>query len=404
MAAFAADGRRVMERMDMVGKIGTLLVVGLAASAAVSAIDVAIASPSSTQVVFGEVEVVAEVYAEEAIEKVEFFLDGQWIGTAYDPPYRVRVDVGQENAERSFRAVAHGMSGGTGEVTVVTPAIEIQDELDVALQQLYVTVTRGGERVLDLAQDSFTVRDDGQRQTLVTFARGDIPLTAALVLDSSESMRGEKLKAALLGAQAFVEGMAELDEAAVFLFSDRLLRSTPFAGKGPGLLDALQGVEASGNTALNDHLYLALKLLDARQGRRVVVLLSDGADLHSVLSMNDVLWKARRSQALIYWIRLAEERGEGGDFLTSWRDLAANRQEFQLVQQTVEESGGRVVTLYQAAELEGAFRDILRELREQYVLGYYPSNARNDGSWRRVKVEVAGSGLRVRTRGGYVDL
>ena len=98
---------------------------------------------------------------------------------------------------------------------------------------------------------------------------------------------------------------------------------------------------AGGGTALNDHLYLALKLLDSRQGRRVVVLFTDGADLHSLLSMRDVLWKAQRSQAVIYWIFLREEQKSGPpQFATALRGFEDNLEEFRLLRRAVNQSGG----------------------------------------------------------------
>jgi Ca-activated chloride channel family protein len=239
---------------------------------------------------------------------------------------------------------------------------------------------------------------------LVTFARGDIPLAAALVLDASGSMAGERLEAALAGAKTFVRGMRELDEAAVFLFSDDLLRSTDFSGDSRVHEVALDQVEARGRaTAINDHLYMALKQLDTRQGRRVVLLLSDGADVHSVLRMEQVLWKAQRSQALIYWIRLEEEgRYDGGRFNSTWRNYLDNEKEWDLLEQSVKDSGGRIVRA-SVSGVEDAFKEILAELREQYVLGYYPSNIRNDGSWHGVKVRASGGSYNIRTRNGYID-
>ncbi len=314
------------------------------------------------------------------------------------------VDVGDDFRSRVFRVVVYAADGSSKQIEVRTPELQIDEEVGVELQQLYVTVLRDDRRVLDLAEPDFRILDEGSQQKMVTFARGDIPLAAALVLDASGSMEGERIEAALAGARAFVEDMRELDEAAVFLFADGLLRSTDFSDDSQLLKASLESVEVSGRaTAINDHLYLALKRLDTRQGRRVVLLLSDGADVHSVLAMEDVLWKARRSQALIYWIRLeGEGRYHGGSFNSTWRNHQQNREEWELLEQSVEDSGGRIVGVSVDA-VEDAFREILAELREQYVLGYYPSNIRNDGSWHQVRVRVPGADVSVRTREGYID-
>lgn len=378
------------------------LLLGLVAARPAPGIEVVILQPSSLEPVFGEVVVDVEVHAPHEVAQVELLVDGQVVDSRTEPPWRFTVDVGQDNVEHRFEVHAYDADGAMGRSAITTPPIRIDEELRVELQQLYVTASWETGRVLDLPQSDFRVLDNGVEQKLVTFSRGDVPLTAILLLDASESMRGERFEAALRGAKAFASEMRPLDEAALLLFSDQLLRATPFTNDASELLAPLAGLEPGGNTAINDHLYLALKLLDARQGRRAVVLLSDGADLHSVLEMEEVGWKARRSQALVYWIRL-EEKGASSSFSTAWRNVEGNQRELAELERAVGESGGRIVAVASIGEIEPAFREILRELREQYVLGYYPSDTRDDGSWHEVEVGVRRPGVEVRVREGYVD-
>ena len=379
------------------------LVAPLGTVAQEGKIEVIVAKPSFLKPVFGEVEFLAEIYTGEAIERVEFFVDEEPVGEDREAPFSVRVDVGQDNREHSFRAVAHSVSGATGIGELVTPKLKVDEEIELPLQQLYVTVTQGEERVLNLDRPAFRVTDDGTSQALVTFEKGEIPLTAVLLIDVSESMRGQRLRAAVGGASAFIEEMRPLDQAMVLLFSDRVIRATTFSNDKGTLLAALDGVEAAGGTALNDHLYTALNYLDSVQGRRVVVVLSDGIDLLSALRMDEVRWRARRSQALLYWIHLSGGTLETPQVASSWRNADSNAQEFSLLGKTVEESGGRLEMLASLEDLESAYRGILQELREQYVLGYYPTALRKDGAWRPVKVRVDRSGVRVRAREGYLD-
>lgn len=372
-------------------------------------ITVSLDRPDPFQPAHGMVEIEAVVISEEEVERVAFYVDGIVMGELSAPPWEVTVDVGQSNAEHLFQVVAYGVSGATGSGSVTTPAIRVDEEVSINLQQLYVTVTRDGRRVLDLERDDFAVLDEGAHQTLVTFARGDVPFTAVVLLDSSTSMEGPPLRSALAGAEAFLTSMSRLDEGKLLVFSDRILHSTPFTTFPEVLTAGLGNVRARGGTALNDHLYLALKQLEERQGRRVVILLSDGIDSHSVLSMNDVAMKARRSQALIYWLRLPyrgqfAERGEDLPLISSaWRSTADYRRELELLMRTIEESGGRVQPLASLDEIEAAFRGIHAELRDQYVLGFYPQNPRHDGGWRRVLVRLRPAGLEGRCRDGYVD-
>jgi len=368
-----------------------------------NSIFVTITSPKAHQPVFDEVEFSAIVTAVEKIERVEFYVDGQEVGLDETSPYWVSVNVGGDNVERQFTVVAYGVSGAQGSDSITTPRLDINLEVDVDLQQLYVTVTRDDARVLDLKRYQFTVFDNDVREALVTFERGDVPFTAVLLLDASESMKGDRLVAATDGARAFLEGLNPLDEAMMILFSDRVLAATPFSSRKEALLTGLDDTRAGGGTALNDHLYAALNLLHRRQGRRTVVLMSDGVDVLSVLGIEDVLWRVRRSDALIYWIRLEDERQPNSSFSSAWRNHETNREQVNGLEQVVKESGGRIAVLTRIEDLKEAFEGILSELREQYVLGYYPSRRRGDGSWRPVKVRVDVVGTKVRTREGYID-
>jgi Ca-activated chloride channel family protein len=373
------------------------------AGAAHAAVAPRIVSPAPDQPVFGQTEVTVQVQANEPVARVEFYLNGRRVAVVTEPPYRAVLETGDDNVAREFKVIAFGASGASGQATVATQPVRVDDQVEVNLRQLYVTVTRSGAdtRILDLDQNDFQVYDNGKPQEIATFGKGEVPITAVLLLDTSESMKGPRLEAARRGASAFLSGMRPDDEASLVLFSDRLLSATPFTDNRKVLEKAFAETEASGGTAVNDFLYLALKRLDSRIGRRAVVLLSDGADVHSVLRMEEVLFKARTSQSLIYWIQL-----EGGEkhksFNSAWRDFHDNDREYEMLRKTVIESGGRILPIDRDDQLEGAFSSIIREMREQYVLGYYPTDTRHDGKWHPIRVDVKGGGIRVRTRDGYV--
>jgi Ca-activated chloride channel homolog len=360
--------------------------------------------PAMGEAIFGPQEIQIAVESQEPVV-VEVRVDGELIAVVQRRPFHLVHDFGYENVPHVVEAWARTAKGQTASTRVKTGTIAIDEEIDLRLQQLYVTVTRADRRISGLTRDDFRVQDLGDRQEIVTFERGDVPLTAVLLLDSSLSMAGPRIEAALEGAQMFLDGMAPLDEAMVMLFSDRLLRSTPFASDGSALGPALQGVEAAGGTALNDYLFMALKELDRRQGRRVVVLFSDGSDVHSVLPMTEVLLKAQISPALIYWIHLQKEDEADGppSHTSSWRNVQRNQEDYLLLREAIEASGGQVRAVHGLDELGKAFVEVLAELRGQYVLGYYPKQDLGDGSWHEVKVRVTEPGVDVRTRGGYFD-
>lgn len=389
--------------MKKVSLFVTVAMLALASQA--DALEVWIEKPRSSEFVFGQVEVLIKAAPVEEVGTVQLIVDGREVALFDRPPFRVVVDVGEENEEHEFEVLAHSVGGETVSAVVVTPALQVDEVVDLGLQQLYVTVSGFDGRVLDLEEADFRILDEGKGQEVVTFERGDIPLTATLLLDCSLSMKGDRLEAALQGANEFVGEMRPLDQAMVMLFSDRLLRLTEFSEDREMLSQALTDVDAAGGTSINDHLFLALSRLEAVQGRRVVVLFSDGSDVHSVLPMEGVLQKARSSQALIYWIRLRDpgEEFEVPEYTTSWRNVEANRREFKALRQAIQESGGRIEVVENLGGLEEAFAGILAELREQYVLGYYPSEANHDGAWRNVRVKVDRHSLDVRTREGYFD-
>jgi Ca-activated chloride channel family protein len=380
---------------------GLSLAALLFAAAPAAALDVLLRSPRPGKAAFGEVTIEAEVLAGEPIAGVEFRVDGEVVGRLTAPPWRLTVDLGETNLEHLFEVTARTASGAEASARVATPKVRVDDAIDLQLQQLYVTVTGGAGYDLGIGRAAFRVLDHGDEQTIVTFERGDAPLTAVLLLDTSTSMRGERLETAIEGARVFLDGLRELDEAKLTLFADRRLHAAGFSRHADVLTAGLAGVEATGGTALNDHLYYALRLLEGRQGRRVVIVLSDGIDVESALGADDVRWAARRSQAMIYWIRLRDAR-ESGTFSSSWRSRREHAVELATLERTVVESGGAVYPIATVDGAEAAFRAILTELRSQYVLGYYPSRNRDDGSWHPVSVVVSG-GYQVRTRDGYID-
>jgi Ca-activated chloride channel homolog len=382
-------------RTVLAAGVGGLLLAG----AAFAQVAVRILSPTAEQPIFGPIDVSVGVTSAEKVDRVELFINGKLTGTAQKPPYRFSVDMGDENVRREFRAVAHTTSGATASDVVVTVPVQITDELNLKLRALFVSVVHDGQHNLALGQEDFQVFDNGVPQQIVTFGRDELPLTAVLLLDTSESM-GEKLEAVRRGTRAFLDGMKPADEAMLALFSDRLLRFTPFTSDKKTLDSVIASTQAAGGTAVNDFLYLSLKLLDARQGQRVVVLFSDGSDVHSVLPASDVLWKARAGQSLIYWIQLG---GKHQSFTSAWRGFKENDREYGELEKAVRESGGRVLTIERIEDLEGAFRNILQELRQQYALGYYPTNAKGDGKWHKIQVTLRGGGGRVHTREGYAD-
>ena len=383
-----------------------LLVLTMPLAAAAGPV-VEIVSPSVGVPCFGEVlvegriadaQTVTELMTELMIE-----LDGLVVARLDAPPWRSVVDFGSENRSHRLRLIARDGEGRETVAEMEVPAVLINEEVELGLQQLYVTVTgAGGRRVLDLEAGDFVLADEGREQEIVTFGHGDIPLTAVILVDASMSMEGSRLAAARAGARAFLTGLEELDEASLVVFADRVLAVSPFIGGGSETLPTLERPAEAGGSAINDFLYFSLQLLESRQGRRVVILLSDGSDNHSAVTGEQIRQVAGRTRSSIYWVRLRPETALG-EPRTVWRDRRdAVREESALVK-AVRSTGGKIFTLDGLSEVEKAFRVILAELREEYALGYYPHDDGDDDRWREVQVEVRRRGLDVRTRDGYFD-
>lgn len=372
--------------------------IGAPPTQAQRAPEVAIVSPEPGTVALGTVQLELRVWGDA--ESVEVFLDGQSLGVLRTPPWQMHVEVGASGREHVFEAVARAADGRQDTARVRTGSFRVDEVVDLEVIELYVTATQGGRRVEDLLREDFVVEDDGVEQAIANFYRGDAPLTAWLLIDTSGSMQGDRLRAAIAGADEFLDGLEDQDRARLTLFSDRVQSVSPMTSFVDVLRLGLDRAVARGATAINDHLFLALQQLAGLQGRRTIILLSDGIDTVSILGMDDVLPLARRSGALIYWIR-PERRGP--ELSSSWRDGNDLEHERRLLEQVVRESGGRIVEVPSLAESRGGFREILDEMRDQYVLGFYPTENRNDGSWHRVRVEVRRNDLEIRTRSGYLD-
>lgn len=402
--------------------------------------------PPPGQPLFDEVVFEASVPEGVGVDRVEFRVDDKVVGDRHEPPWRLEADVGPENRDRRLEVLAYAGGGVISGDERTAPAVEVDEVVDLHLQQIFVTVTDAdGRRVLGLQKEDFAVFDQGVEQELVTLQGGDVPFTAVLLLDTSESMKGEGLRAAIEGARRFVEGMKPLDEAKVVAASDRILRASPWSARSEDLRRSFAGLEAQGGTSIFDPLFLSLTLLESRLGRRVLVLLGDGWDNHSVLGAEDLLETARRMQTTIYWVRVGahafdpaierrrrtrredlRRRRTDPNFdslaprvtsaygavdrefghlpipVTSWRTKRRSVELYLALEEIVEATGGRIVNVAERSAVGPAFGEILQELREQYALGYYPQPRSAAGTWRPVEVRVDDEELEVRTREGYV--
>jgi Ca-activated chloride channel homolog len=255
---------------------------------------------------------------------------------------------------------------------------------------LPVVVTQNnGTYVSDLTADRFTIFDNGRRQSMSLFSSEDTPVSVALVVDDSGSMRG-KVGHVTAAAIVFARSSNPDDELFVIEFNDRVRESvtggTMRASDPRALENALLAMRPDGQTALYDALLAALDRLElADHPRKVILLISDGGDNASRARLGDVLARARRSNVTIYTIGLFE-RGAP--------DINPD-----VLQKLANTTGGERYLPASAGPLVSACRRIAREIRSGYTIGYIPPD--RDGAFHRVRVMVDGKDLKVRTRPGY---
>jgi Ca-activated chloride channel homolog len=264
-----------------------------------------------------------------------------------------------------------------------------------------VIVTDGtGHYVTDLAQSDFSVFEDGVKQDVTFFTRTNLPIALSLLLDTSASMEN-KLPTAQEAAIGFAKRLRQQDLAEVIDFDSRAVVLQDFTNGAAQLEQAIKKTSAGGSTSLYNAVYIALKDLKKVVAKNVdeirreaIVVLSDGEDTSSLLSFEEVLDLAKRSETAIYTIGL--RAGEGPATTTKGFKEA----EFVL-RQFAQETGGRAFFPNQLSDLSTVYGQISDELSSQYTVGYTSRNSKRDGAWRRVVVRVNRPNLTARTKVGY---
>ena len=280
-------------------------------------------------------------------------------------------------------------------ILLTVTAGQAQIRVDVDLVVLPATVEdRHGTQVFDLRAGDFTVYEDRIPQRIQLFRHEDIPVTVGLVVDHSGSMR-PKLAEVTAGARAFVRSSNTEDQMFVVNFNETVSLGLPdaigFTTRINELERAIWRAPAEGQTALYDAIVKALGRLQAGgRDKKVLVVISDGADNASAHSLEQVLQMAERSSAIIYTVGLFARE-----------DPDANP---RVLHRLAQATGGEAFFPKELADVVSICERIARDIRSQYTLGYVSSNAKRDGVYRVVQVAAHGPNrgkLFVRTRPGY---
>jgi VWFA-related protein len=243
-----------------------------------------------------------------------------------------------------------------------------------------------------LTADDFLVFEDATPQKIQhfsTFSKGDIPLTIALLVDTSASIR-DKLDYEKQTAAEFLRNIVrkEKDSALLIQFNSEVSLVHDFTDDPEELIPAISSLNAGGSTALYDAMFLAAnEKLRGKTGRKVMVVITDGDDTVSEISRGTVIEMAQKQDVLIYGI------GIRSDYFPA---------RFEVLKEFANQTGGRFISSRATTrELQGAFQLIGQELRSQYSLAYTSTNIKRDGAYRSIKVQCKRGGIRIRARKGY---
>ena len=281
-----------------------------------------------------------------------------------------------------------------------------QDDPDAALPSfragvdvvsLNVTVTDADNRfVTDLDQASFQIFEDGVLQEITFFSRARLPIALSVLIDTSASM-DKRMRTAQEAAIGFSRSLGPDDLAEIIDFDGRVEILQKFTNDLELLGDAIRQTSAGGSTSLYNALYVALKELSkaplrpSEVRRQAIVVLSDGEDTSSLITFDEVLELAKRSETGIYTIGLQEEEDERSGF--SEADF--------VLRQLAYETGGRAFFPEDVNDLPAIYRQISDEISSQYSVGYVSANPLRNGQWRRTVVRVDRERTTARTKQGY---
>jgi Ca-activated chloride channel family protein len=270
-------------------------------------------------------------------------------------------------------------------------------KVDVKLVNVFVTVTDShGSPVGGLEKQNFQLKEDGKEQKIAIFTReSELPLSIVLAVDTSLSTRKD-LPLEQESAHKFAHAILRpQDGIALYQFAEEVKELVPFTSDLRRVDNGVDRLRNGSATALYDAVYLASQALGKRQGRKVMVVITDGGDTISQVDYKEALRAAQESEAIIYSIIIVPIEASAG------RDTGGEHALIQISSDT----GGKYYYATSLAQLDEAFHKISDELRTQYLLAYYPAQRFSDSEFRRIQVELmnapAGGSYSARHRAGY---
>jgi VWFA-related protein len=263
---------------------------------------------------------------------------------------------------------------------------------ETRLVVLHASVSdKHGKLITDLPRTAFRVLENGQPQELKLFKREDVPVSLGLIIDDSGSMRTkrERVEAAAI---TLVKESNPQDEVFIVNFNDEAYLDVPFTNDVKKMEQGLARIDSRGGTAMRDAIDMSMNYLrtDGKKDKKALLVITDGNDNASNVSLERIVQRAQQSEVLVYAIGLLAEE-DRHEATKAKRDLKA----------LTNATGGLVYYPNNVSEVQQLCVEIARDIRNQYTLAYTPQIA-DDGTYRSIKVVVNGqASLTVRTRSGY---
>ena len=339
----------------------------------------------------GQVRVAAElnIPSEGELDRLELFWNDDLLGTLYDAPYELWVDLGTSERFGYLRALVTLVDGSQAEDLQFVNTPEFGAVVKVTAIELPITVLdRGGNPVEDLTQEDFTVFEDKVEQTISHFSlHRDLPVRMGMVIDTSGSME-ETLPTVQRVVMGFLRDLLRpRDRAFIETFSDRPDLLAGFTADFSTIENALLALYPDRATALYDAIIMGLFQFSGVTGRRAMVVLTDGDDTASKNGFEEALGYAQRMGVTIYTIGVSIPSTKVS---TRWQ-----------INKLASATGGKAFFVSEKSGLDTIYAEINRELRTQYLLAFTSNSEKPLEELRKIKVEVDRKGVKVRTITGY---
>ncbi len=316
-----------------------------------------------------------------------FAADGRPVCAREAPPWECAWDAGTDVAAHNIRAVAVLTDGSRLVDSVRTEAAGYAPVVDVDVVQVAATVSDGkGRLVKGLGRDAFRILEDGREQEVTHFIGADAERELVVAVDMSGSM-GTAMARCRDAVRRFLASIRPIDHVTLLAFNDNVFTVSRREAAPEARLRAVDRLRAWGSTAFYDAVLRGFDLLERHRGRRALVLFTDGEDMGSHATVDDIQRRIEVSATPVYVVAQGKGLREAG--LKRVLDRVAGV------------SGGRSFYTDRVEELDGVFSEIGEDIASQYLLAYAPAEPVRDGGWRTIRVEVVGTTHAVRARQGY---